>query len=242
MSKENFMFKYFLSCHKTGILFHQCERVEPLMISIISFLKNCYWNDCGSNSFGVCVFGSNAAEGRSMFGLIQDPQGARANPESDMWSRQTGGYPQGNSQPGGLDENHCEVCLSWKGKLSVSPCEYQGRTHEAADMQASSNWLCNDRDVHSLNIPFTQLELCQLLSRVWLLATLWTVACQAPLSMGFSRQEYWSRLPFPPPEDIPDSGIKPASPVSPALQVDSLPSELKNTLSTQLIVKPCNSD
>ena len=46
-----------------------------------------------------------------------------------------------------------------------------------------------------------------------------TVDCspQAPLSMGFSRQEYWSRLPFPPPGDLPDPGIKPASLVSPAL-------------------------
>ena len=41
------------------------------------------------------------------------------------------------------------------------------------------------------------------------LATLWTVACQAPLSMGFSRQEYWSGLPFPSPGDLPDPGIEP---------------------------------
>ena len=44
-----------------------------------------------------------------------------------------------------------------------------------------------------------------------------TVACQASLSMGFSRQEYWSGLPFPPPGDLPDSGIELVSPVSPAL-------------------------
>ena len=43
-------------------------------------------------------------------------------------------------------------------------------------------------------------------------ATLWTVACQAPLSMGFSRQEYWSRLPFSPPGDLSDPGSEPASP------------------------------
>ena len=49
-------------------------------------------------------------------------------------------------------------------------------------------------------------------------ATLWTLAHQAPLSMGFSRQEYQSGLPFPPPGDLPDPGIKP---VSPAMQVDS---------------------
>ena len=54
------------------------------------------------------------------------------------------------------------------------------------------------------------------------LVTPGTVACQAPLSMGFSRQEYWSGLPFPSPEDLPDPGIEPRSP---ALQADSLPTE-----------------
>ena len=53
--------------------------------------------------------------------------------------------------------------------------------------------------------------------------TLWTVTCQAPLSMGFSRQEYWTGLPFPPPGDLPLPGIEPASLMSPALQADSLP-------------------
>ena len=48
-------------------------------------------------------------------------------------------------------------------------------------------------------------------------------ACQASLSMRFSRQEYWSGLLSPPPVDLPDPGIKPMSPVSPALQADSLP-------------------
>ena len=42
--------------------------------------------------------------------------------------------------------------------------------------------------------------------------TPWTVACQAPLSMGFSRQEYWSGLPCPPPGDLPDPGIEPVTP------------------------------
>ena len=45
----------------------------------------------------------------------------------------------------------------------------------------------------------------------------WTVACQAPLSIGFPRQEYWGGLPFPPPGDVPDPRIEPASLVSPAL-------------------------
>ena len=61
----------------------------------------------------------------------------------------------------------------------------------------------------------------QLLSRAQLFATPWTIARQAPLSVGSSREEYWSGLPFPSPRDLPDPGIKPRSP---ALQVDSLPS------------------
>ena len=60
---------------------------------------------------------------------------------------------------------------------------------------------------------------------VWLCVTLWTVACQAPLSLGFFRQEYWSELPFPSPGVLPDPGINPMSPVSSALQVNSLPAE-----------------
>ena len=51
----------------------------------------------------------------------------------------------------------------------------------------------------------------------------WTAARQAPLCMGFSRQEYWSGLPLPSPGGLPDPGIEPASLASPALQADSLP-------------------
>ena len=60
------------------------------------------------------------------------------------------------------------------------------------------------------------LQLC-------LTVTLWTVTHQAPLSMAFSRQEYWSGLPFPSPEGLPDPETEPGFP---ALQADSLPSEL----------------
>ena len=63
----------------------------------------------------------------------------------------------------------------------------------------------------------------KLLSHVWLFASPWTVAHQAPLSTEFSRQEYCSGLPFPSPGDLPDTGIEPRSP---ALQADALPSEL----------------
>ena len=60
------------------------------------------------------------------------------------------------------------------------------------------------------------------LSRVRLFASPWTVAYQAPPSMGFSWQGYWNELPFPSPGDLPDPGIKPGCP---ALQADALPSE-----------------
>ena len=68
----------------------------------------------------------------------------------------------------------------------------------------------------------------QLLGRVQLFATPWTVTHQAPLSKGFSEQEYWSGLPFPSPGNLPDLGIKPRSP---ALWADSLlsPQETKMT-------------
>ena len=61
------------------------------------------------------------------------------------------------------------------------------------------------------------------LSHVPLFGPPWTVACQVLPSMGFSRQEYWSGFSCSPPRYLPDSGIEPASPVSPALQADSLP-------------------
>ena len=68
-------------------------------------------------------------------------------------------------------------------------------------------------------------------SHVQVFATPWTVARQAPLSMGFFRQEYWSGLPSPPPGDLPDQGIKPTSLTSPALTVNSLPVESPGKLS-----------
>ena len=63
------------------------------------------------------------------------------------------------------------------------------------------------------------------LSHLWFLVTPWTVAHQAPLSMGFSKQGYWSGLPFPPPRHLDDPGIEPTSPASPALAGGVFPTE-----------------
>jgi len=70
--------------------------------------------------------------------------------------------------------------------------------------------------------PLNMMFWVKSLSHVLLFATLWTVAHQAPPSMGFSRQECWSGLPFPSPGDLPNPGIEPSSP---ALQADTLTSE-----------------
>ena len=73
-----------------------------------------------------------------------------------------------------------------------------------------------------LDDTVTQRKKVKSLSCVRLFATPWTVAYQAPLSKGFSRQRYWNGLPFPSPGDLPNTGIEPRSPT---LQADALPSE-----------------
>ena len=99
----------------------------------------------------------------------------------------------------------------------TQPCpseEEQTKTqHKSHPIQAHTN--------HWTNLQFSSV---QSLSCVRLFVTLWTVAHQAPPSMAFSRQEYWSESPFPSPGDLPNPGIKPRSPV---LQVASLPAEPK---------------
>ena len=77
------------------------------------------------------------------------------------------------------------------------------------------------------------------LGRVRLFATLWTVALQAPLFMGFSRQEYWSGLSFPSPGDLPNPGIEPRSP---ALQANTLISEPPGKQNLGRFHRDLNSD
>ena len=95
-----------------------------------------------------------------------------------------------------------------------------------AQRAAANGWCCWGKRGHTA--PELRCVCAQLLSHVWLFATPWTVARQDLLSMGFSRQEYQSGLPFPPPGDLPDSGIrsdlgiKLTSSSSPAWQVDAL--------------------
>ena len=74
------------------------------------------------------------------------------------------------------------------------------------------------------------------LSHVRLFATTWTIGRQAPLSIGFPRQQYWSGFPFPSLGDLPNPGIKPESLVSPAIQADSLPLRHPVSLKTRVLL------
>ena len=88
-----------------------------------------------------------------------------------------------------------------------------------ASLSTGTSAVAKDRDFWEM-----EFSLDSSVSWVQLSGIPWTVACQDSLSMGFSRQECWSGLPFPSPEDFPDQGIKPGSL---ALQADSLPFELQ---------------
>ena len=82
--------------------------------------------------------------------------------------------------------------------------------------------------------PDFTLAKAKLLSCVQLFATPWTVDYKAPLSVGLSRQEYWSGLPFPSPRDLPNRGTEAGSPT---LQADALPSELpRKSYSTHMCI------
>ena len=82
------------------------------------------------------------------------------------------------------------------------------------NLQIILDWICKDNVVKE-----SQSVICSLVSDS---ATPWTITCQAPLSMGFPKKEYWSGLPFPSSGDLPDPGIGPRSP---GLQAVSLPAE-----------------
>ena len=106
----------------------------------------------------------------------------------------------------------------WRGQPFPSPGDLpsQGIESRSPALQADS------LPAESPGKPKSESVKVKLLSRVRLFVTPWAVACQAPLSMGFSRKEYWSGLPFPSPGDLPGPGIEPGSHT---VQADSLPSE-----------------
>ena len=108
--------------------------------------------------------------------------------------------------------------LEWPKSLFGFFCKMLWENPKEFFGQRNTNVLLCSNHTKIIHSMWCYPHLCVLspFSRVQLFATLWTAACQASLSMGFSRQEYWSGLPCLPP-DLPDLGIKPASLSSPAL-------------------------
>ena len=127
-------------------------------------------------------------------------------------------HPQGKEGPCVFCSHHTpgpargsrslNICLMSEGMVSCS-----SRSEMAGFLFAPVTWSSN---ISPLSFSMAVRVLSHF-SCVRLFVTPWTVARQAPLSMGFSRQEYWSGLPFPPPGDLPDQGIEPASLKLPAL-------------------------
>ena len=109
----------------------------------------------------------------------------------------------------GLDESKCHHRLDGR-EFGQTAGDSEGQ----GNMACCSPWGCKELDTaYQLNNNNIYVCVCVIscFSCVQLHATLWILACQAPLSMGFSRQEYWNGLPCPPPVNLPDVGIKPAS-------------------------------
>ena len=112
---------------------------------------------------------------------------------------------------------HLVLECSWLSLLYRKGCVYVC-VCVCARMRSEQGLLNMAKLCNLLNCGGLVTKLCPTL------VTTWTVACQAPLSIGFSRQEYWCGLPFPSPGDLPDPGIEPRFPV---FQADSLPTELQ---------------
>ena len=121
---------------------------------------------------------------------------------------------KGHSQSSYLWQNPC-LCLTQTRPKLVIICQFISVLWniESVCMFIFTKYIIYIKDsVHA-----------SLLKSVWFFMTPWTAAHQALLSMEFSRHKYWNGLLFPPLEDLPDPGVEPTSPATPALHVDSLP-------------------
>ena len=106
--------------------------------------------------------------------------------------------------------------FTWRRRKLCAEDHLTGTLIFSQWMQTHVGWWNQVPQLSAL-LPSPTVCCPQSLSHVQLFVTQWTVTCQAPLSVGFSRPESWSGLPFPPPGEFPNPGIKPASATSPAL-------------------------
>ena len=115
------------------------------------------------------------------------------------------GSPPGSVVPGILQAR----ILEWVAISFSSAWKEKSESEVANGYMHLDGWVCTLFTWNYQNIVnYLRAFMCCRFSRVWLCATPWTVARQAPLSVGFSRQECWSGLPCPPPGDLPDPGIE----------------------------------
>ena len=119
----------------------------------------------------------------------------------------------------------CAILVPWPGIKPTFPA-LNGELLTTGPPGKSQTWLLllllelppwNTQEPSAAWVLYCLACVLSCYSHVWLFVTLWAGACQFPLSMGLSRQEYWSGLPCPPPGDLPHPGIKPVSLLSPAL-------------------------
>ena len=115
--------------------------------------------------------------------------------------------PTPSSVPPGPSSHYCQIKLSKIYLCNAVLFLNISRLLQHQWHGAQVPWAAQPGPVVTCSCPLPLSCSC-----VRLFATPWTVACQAPLSMGFSRQEYWSGLPFPSPGHLPDTGIKPGTP------------------------------
>ena len=129
----------------------------------------------------------------------------------------------GQEDPLDKDTTTHSSILAWENPMDRGAWWATGHGVTEADITEHTThpiWWADWNNIANTLSWFLLCVCAQSLSPVWLFVTSWTVAYQAPLSMGFPRQEYWSGLPFPPSGDLLEPRIEPASP---AWQVDSLP-------------------
>ena len=103
------------------------------------------------------------------------------------------------------------IHICWRRKWQRTPVFLPGKPYKQRSLVGYSPQGHNESDTTELAHSYISVHACMLscFSHVRFFETLWMVACQAPLSMGFSRQEYWSGLPFPPQGIFPSQGWKP---------------------------------
>ena len=189
-----------------------CAQLCPAHCDPVDYSLLCPW-DSPSKTTGVgCRFllwGIFLTQGWNLHLLYWQADSLPLEPSGKPWKAETFAYfvvsqPLKQSSPYRGSINICYM---------VSGANCRGGT---------ADWRSGIRKYFELINLCERKWKCSSFSPVWLFATPWTLAPQAPPSMGFSRQEYWSGLPFPSPGDLPNPGIKPKSPT---LQADSLLSE-----------------